>query len=137
MSTLVNSPSLFERLGGTAGIAGIVDSLIAAHMENPVIRARFVPYLDTPERIEAMKGHACTFFEAGSGGPRSYTGRAMRDAHRGMNISEAEFVAVIDDVLLVLRKHGVDEATEKDILSIAYSLKTRSSTCDDLRTISP
>jgi hemoglobin len=54
MNTLVNTASLFERLGG---IAGIVDSLIAAHMENPAIRARFVPYLDTPERIEAIKGH--------------------------------------------------------------------------------
>lgn len=50
----------------------------------------------------------CTFLEAGSGGPRAYTGRAMRDAHRGMNINEAEFVATLDDILLVLRKHGID-----------------------------
>jgi hemoglobin len=123
MNTLVNTASLFERLGGTAGIEAIVDSLIAAHMENPAIRARFVPYLDTPERLQAIKGHVCTFLEAGSGGPRGYTGRAMRDAHRGMNISEAEFVAAVDDILLVLQKHGVDEATRKDILAIAYSLK--------------
>jgi hemoglobin len=47
----------------------------------------------------------------------------MRDAHRGMNINEAEFVATLDDILLVLRKHGVDEATQKDVLAIAYSLK--------------
>jgi hemoglobin len=123
MNTLVSTASLFERLGGTAGIAGIVDSLIAAHLENPAIRARFVPYLDTPERIAAIKGHVCTFLEAGRGGPRDYTGRAMRDAHRGMNINEAEFVATLDDIVLVLRKHGVDEATQKDVLAIAYSLK--------------
>lgn len=123
MTTLVNSASLFQRLGGTAGIAAIVDSLVAAHLENPVIRARFLPYLDTPERIEAIKGHVCTFLEAGSGGPRAYTGRTMRDTHRGMNISEAEFVATIDDILLALRKHGVDDATQKDVLAIAYSLK--------------
>ena len=123
MTTRVNSASLFERLGGTAGIAAIVESLIAAHMENPIIRARFLPYLDTPEHLEAIKGHVCTFLEAGSGGPRAYTGRAMLDAHRGMNISEAEFVATLDDILLVLQKHRVDEATQKDILAIAYSLK--------------
>jgi hemoglobin len=123
MTTLVNGASLFERLGGTAGIAAIVDSLIAAHMENPAIRARFLPYLDTPERIEAIKGHVCTFLEAGTGGSRAYTGRSMRDTHRGMNISEAEFVATVDDILLVLRKHHVDEATQNDILAIAYSLK--------------
>lgn len=123
MTTAVNTASLFERLGGTAGIAAIVDSLVTAHMENPVIRPRFVAYLDTPERIAAIKGHVCTFLEAGSGGPRAYTGRSMREAHHGMNINEAEFVAALDDILAVLQKHGVDLSTQKDILAIAYSLK--------------
>jgi hemoglobin len=122
MDTLT-SPSLFDRLGGSTGIAAIVDSLVAAHLENPVIRARFLPYVDTPGRIDAIKGHVCTFLEAGCGGDRAYTGRPMRDAHRGMNISEAEFVAALDDILLVLGKHGIDEATQKDMLAIAYSLK--------------
>lgn len=121
--TTVTTASLFERLGGAAGIAAIVDSLVAAHMENPVIRPRFAAYLDTPERIEAIKGHVCTFLEAGSGGPRAYTGRSMRETHHGMNINEAEFVAVVDDILAVLQKHGVDQSTQKDMLAIAYSLK--------------
>lgn len=123
MTTTVNSASLFERLGGTDGINRIVDSVVAAHMENPAIRARFLPYLETPERIETIKGHLSTFLESGSGGSRAYTGRSMLDTHRGMNISDAEFVAAVDDILMVLRKHGVDEPTQKDILAIAYSLK--------------
>jgi hemoglobin len=123
MTTVANTVSLFERLGGGAGIAAIVDSLVAAHMENPVIRPRFVAYLDTPEKIAAIKGHVCTFLEAGSGGPRAYTGRSMREAHRGMNINEAEFVAAVDDILAVLQKHAIDQSTQKDILAIAYSLK--------------
>ena len=124
MPTVTNTASsLFERLGGTAGIAAIVDSLVAAHMENPIIRPRFVAYLDTPERIDAIKGHVCTFLEAGSGGPRAYTGRSMREAHRGMNINEAEFVAAVDDILAVLQKHGIDQSTQKDILAVAFSLK--------------
>lgn len=123
MSTLVNSATLFERLGGAAGISAIVDTLVAAHLENPVIRARFLPYADSAERLQAIKGHVCTFLEAGSGGPRAYTGRAMRDTHRGMNINEAEFIATVDDILLALRKNGVDETTQKDVLAIAYSLK--------------
>ena len=123
MTTIASSASLFERLGGATGITAIVDSLVAAHMENPVIRARFLPFLDNPERIAAIKGHVCTFLEAGGGGPRAYTGRTMRETHRGMNVSAAEFVAALDDILLVLRKHGVDDATQKDLLAIAYSLK--------------
>jgi hemoglobin len=40
-----------------------------------------------------------------------------------MNISAAEYVAALDDILAVLRRHGIDEQTQKDVLAIAYSLK--------------
>jgi len=115
--------SLYERLGQSSGIARLVDDIVAAHMENPRIRARFLPYQDDPGRMEQIKGHLCTFLEAGSGGQRSYTGRTMRDAHRGMNINDTEFIAALDDILGVLRRHGIDEQTQKDVLAIAYSLK--------------
>ena len=119
----MNGASLFQRLGGTSGIHSLVEDIVALHMENPVIRARFRPYLDTPEKLEVTKKHLCAFLEAGSGGMAQYTGRSMQDAHRGMNISEAEYMAATDDILQALRAHRIDEATQKDILAIAYSLK--------------
>ena len=115
--------TLYQRLGGSAGINALVADIVALHMENPVIRARFRPYLETPEKLEITKKHLCAFLEAGSGGTAKYTGRTMRDTHRGMNINEAEYVATIDDILAALRKHGIDEQTQKDVLAIAYSLK--------------
>ena len=74
--------------------------------------------------LSAAKKHLCAFLEAGSGGQAQYTGRTMRDAHRGMNISEAEYIAALDDILAVLRKHAIDDQTQKDVLAIAYSLKS-------------
>jgi hemoglobin len=115
--------SLFERLGGSAGINAIVDDIVARHMENPVIQARFRPYLETPDKIDVVKKHTCAFLEAGSGGTAQYAGRSMQAAHRGMNISEAEFMAALDDILAALRKRGVDEQSQNDVLAIAYSLK--------------
>ena len=115
--------SLFERLGGSSGISTLVEGIVARHMQNPVIQARFRPYLETPEKLAVTKKHLCAFFEAGSGGTAQYTGRTMQDAHRGMNISEAEYMAATDDILAVLRKHHIDEPTQKDVLAIAYSLK--------------
>jgi hemoglobin len=47
----------------------------------------------------------------------------MRAAHRGMNISEQEYVAVMDDIMSVLEKHQMDEVTKTDVLAILYSLK--------------
>ncbi len=115
--------SLYERLGATPGIAMLVDDIVALHLENPAIGARFRPMLETPERLATAKHHLCAFLEAGSGGAQAYTGRSMPDAHRGMNISATEYVAAIDDILTVLGRHGVDEQTTKDVLAIAYSLK--------------
>lgn len=119
----MDSKSLFQRLGGSQGIAGIVDDVVALHMENPVILARFRPYLEMPDKLATTKKHLCAFLEAGGGGPAQYAGRTMRDAHRGMNVNEAEYMAALDDILTALRKRAIDEQTQKDVLAIAYSLK--------------
>lgn len=119
----MKSNSLFDRLGGSSGIDALVEDIVARHMENPVIRARFRPYLETPDKLVVTKKHLCAFLEAGSGGSAQYTGRTMQDTHRGMNISEAEYMAATDDILAALRKRQIDEQTQKDVLAIAYSLK--------------
>lgn len=119
----MEAKSLFLRLGGTTGINELVEDVVRLHMENPVIRVRFRPYLETPEKLAVVKSHLCAFLEAGSGGAAKYGGRGMRDAHRGMNISEAEYMAAMDDILAAMKKNAMDEQTQKDVLAIAYSLK--------------
>jgi hemoglobin len=115
--------SLFDRLGGTSGITSIVDDVIEAHMNNPVINARFFPYQDQPERFAKIRQHTIDFFSAGSGGPIQYTGRDMPETHTGMNISAAEYMAVVEDIMGTLGKHNIDEQSQKDVLAILWSLK--------------
>jgi len=119
----METPSLFERLGRSSGIERIVDEVAGRHLENPIIGARFRPYLDQPEKLTALKEHLARFLEMGSGGPQRYAGRDMRSAHKGMNISPAEYMAAIDDILGALSHVGIDEQTRKDVLAIAWSLK--------------
>lgn len=114
---------LYRRLGGSEGISRLVDDIVDAHMDNPVIQSRFLPYRDTPEKLAEVKRHLREFIEEGSGGPGSYSGASMPEAHRGMNISEAEYVAAVDDILAVLEAHQLSEQTRKDMLAIVYSLK--------------
>ena len=111
--------SLYERLGGTEGIGSIIDDIMARHLANPLIKTRFENIAD----LEHAKKMAVEFFAAGAGGPVQYTGRDMRTAHRGMNISEQEYLAVTDDIMGALAKHNIDEATRKDVLAILYALK--------------
>lgn len=115
---------LFERLGGSSGIERIVDEVAKRHLENPSIRARFLPYLEPPEKLVQLKVHLARFLELGSGGPQRYTGRDMKSAHRGMNISPAEYVAALDDIVASLTSAGIDQETCNEVLGIAWSLKS-------------
>jgi hemoglobin len=115
--------TLYERLGGTAGIRELVDSIAGAHLENSRIAARFLPLTKDPAKLEATLGHLRTFMEAGSGGPAEYAGRSMEEAHAGMNVSDEEYMAAIDDVMGALVKHGKDETTQKDVLYILYQIR--------------
>jgi len=63
------------------------------------------------------------FFGMGSGGPEPYTGRNMLDTHKGMNISEQEFLAVIDDIMAALDKPRIPQETKNEVLGILYSMR--------------
>jgi hemoglobin len=115
--------SLYERLGGDNGIHSLVDDIIEAHMHNPVIQQRFLPYREKPEELDQAKAHLRAFLAMGSGGPDNYQGKGMPEAHRGMNIDATEYMAAVDDIMAMLDKHGRDEDVKKDVLFIAYSLK--------------
>jgi len=119
----METKSLFERLGGSSGIERIVEVVASRHLENPAIRARFRPYLEQPGALEKLKLQLSHFLELGSGGPQRYTGRDMKSAHAGMNISPAEYMAALDDIVAALVTAGVDDQTHKDVLAIAWSLK--------------
>jgi len=111
--------TLYERLGGADGIARLVDDAVNAHLNNPIVKTRF----ENAKDIEHAKRMSREFFGAGSGGPESYTGRDMRTTHKGMNISEQEYLAVVDDIIGAMDKNGLGEGEKKDVIAILYSLK--------------
>ena len=111
--------TLYQRLGESAGISRLVDDVMAAHLLNPLIKPRFENIKD----MELAKRMAKEFFCAGSGGPQPYTGKDMLTAHKGMNISEQEYLAVTDDIVNTMASHKFDEETKGDVIAILYSLK--------------
>ncbi len=111
--------SLYERLGRREGITRITRDLIEIHLANPLVKTRF-ENIEDPARFERR---VIEFFCAGSGGPETYSGRDMVSTHRGMNISEQEFISVVDDAMAALEKNGIDLPTRNDVLAIFWSLK--------------
>ena len=116
---MTTTTTLYQRLGGAEGIARLVDDLVAAHLSNPIIKTRFENIKD----LDHAKQMAREFFSAGSGGPQAYTGKDMLAAHKGMNISEQEYLAAMDDIVGAMNKNGIDEDAKKDVIAILYSLK--------------
>ena len=111
--------TLYQRLGEAEGIARLVDDIIDAHLANPLVKTRFEKITD----MAHIKKLSREFLAMGSGGPQTYSGKGMLAAHKGMNVSEQEFLEVIDDIVGVLNKNGIDEDSKKDVLAILYSLK--------------
>jgi len=110
--------TLYERLGRRPGIEKIVEHIWANHTSNPIVKQRYVN--SNPAEVKRLVTEMCC---AGFGGPEAYTGKNMVTAHTGMNINEAEFVAVCDDVLDALDKSQVGKREKDEILCILYSLK--------------
>ena len=113
------SASLFDRLGGQDGITRLVTDIVDNHYANPLIRSRFEQIKDRA----AVERHSVEFLCAGSGGPQAYTGRDMLTTHKGMNISEQELVAAIDDIVTAMNKNQLDQAVQNEVVAILYSLK--------------
>jgi hemoglobin len=110
--------TLYERLGETNGITAIVNDVVDLHVQNPLIGTRFAS-----SDVDSLKNSAANFFIAGSGGPNVYEGKDMLSAHRGMNIDNAEFVAVLDDVMQALDMHDIGQREKEEVLHILYSMK--------------
>lgn len=112
------SDSLYDRLGGEPGISKLVDRMVDLHLANPIVATRF-----THSDLERGRAMAKDFLSAGSGGPVEYTGKSMLEAHTGMNISEQEFLTVVDDIMDAMTELDYDQSVRNEVLAIAYSLK--------------
>lgn len=117
-TTTLATTSLYDRLGKREGIARITRSLIDNHLANPLVSVR---YAGTD--MKKVEQRVIEFFCAGAGGPETYTGKDMLATHKGMNISEQEFVAVVDDAMAALQSNGIDADTRNAVLAILWSLK--------------
>ena len=114
----MSEASLYERLGGEERIRSITADILDNHLKNKTVSVR---YLDSDrERVIQV---VTEFICAGTGGPQEYTGKDMLTTHRGMNINEAEYLAVVDDIMAALDSNNVGEREKQEMLMIAYSLK--------------
>lgn len=116
----MSQPSLFERLGGRPGIHALMERVVDNHLANPAVATRFAHA--NMSRDELVEG-GFEFFCTGLSGEPTYDGRPLPEAHRGMNISDREFNAVLDDILEAMKAQGIGELEQAEALQILYGMK--------------
>lgn len=110
--------SLYERLGGEKKIHKLATAIYDNHSKNGAVSARFAK----SDRQKVI-GLVAQFICAGTGGPQTYAGKDMINAHKGMNISEQEYFAVLEDIVEALKANGIGQREQEELLMIAYSLR--------------
>ncbi len=110
--------SLYERLGGKDAIAAVVGDFRARSVADDRINAKFVQ--TDPARLEAMLvDQIC---EA-TGGPCTYTGRDMRQAHTDMAVTAAEFDAQVEILAASLNHFNVPQAEQDELLALLAPMR--------------
>ena len=110
--------ALYRDLGGSAGITRVVDVFLAK-VDNDLRINLFFEQTDHKDLRRLVIEQFC---EA-SGGPCTYTGRSMEEAHSGMNLSDADFAAFVEDLVATLDELKVAKPTQDKLLGLLAPMK--------------
>jgi hemoglobin len=105
--------SLYSRLGGRAAITAVVDDFVTNVAKDNRIN-KFFAGADIPRLKRLLVQQICQ----GSGGPCKYEGRSMREAHRGLGVGNADFDALVQDLVKSLKKFNVPQREQQELLAL-------------------
>jgi hemoglobin len=112
------SQSLYDALGGEAGVAIIANELIDRVSADPKLGRSFK---DTNlERIKRLLAEQICDL---AGGPCKYSGDSMKEVHAGHHISEAEFFGMVADLRVVLKERHVSLGATNELLRLLAPMK--------------
>jgi hemoglobin len=116
--TETSTKSLYDRLGGKEAITAVVDDFVGRVAQDTRINQRFAN-TDIPNLKRLLVEQICQ----ATGGPCQYTGRDMKTAHKGMNITEDEFNALVEDLKGALAKFNVGDKEQSELLGALGGMK--------------
>ena len=110
--------SLYDRLGGKGAITAVVDDFVGNVAGDKRINGYFAK-----ANIPRLKGNLVDQICQATGGPCVYTGKDMKTAHKGMGIADADFNALVEDLVKTLNKFNVPAKEQNELLGILGPLK--------------
>jgi len=110
--------SLYERLGGVDAITAVVRAVVDRQMKDDRIDQKFAR-TNVDRLIKEFVDLICQ----ATGGPCTYTGRDMTEAHLNMGVTSGEFQAFVEDVVAVLDDFKVGKAEQDELLNLLAPLR--------------
>jgi hemoglobin len=121
-STPPSDKSLYERLGGHEAVVAVIDDFVGRAAADPAVNFTRKGHPNqwdaTPDNVAKLKKHLVQFVEKATGGPATYEGRDMLSVHTGMQITEAEWNAIVADLKATLDKFKVPEKEQGELIAI-------------------
>ncbi len=111
MGPTATGPSLYTRLGGVDAIRAVVHAFAGRVAADDRINALFRG-VDIPNFERLLTEQVCQ----ATGGPCTYSGRSMRAAHAGMNLTDAHFNALVEDLVAALNQFNVPAREQQELL---------------------
>jgi hemoglobin len=115
--------SLYERLGGKTAIVAVVDQFVTNVAADKRINTFFKATAADKARLAKFKTNLVNLVCQASGGPCKYTGKTMKAAHKGMAITDADFNALVGDLVAALDKFKVPAKEKNDLLALLGPMK--------------
>ena len=115
---------LYERLGGLKGITVVVDDFVNKLVANKTLNKN--PAINAGRKSSPapyLKFQVSQLVCEATGGPCKYTGKAMKESHDKLNITEKEWGVMAKDFQKTLDKFKVPVAEQKELFDIVGSLK--------------
>lgn len=103
--------TLYARLGGEAGITRIVDAFLYELAGD----ADVLPLFANTD-LQRFRSKFIEQLCAVADGPCVYSGDSMRETHRYMNISHAQFNSVVTDLVVAMEKNKVATGAQNALL---------------------
>jgi hemoglobin len=110
--------SLYERMGGAPVVARVVDQLIQLNRVDPRTKRSFQK-INVKRTRETINEQFCAI----AGGPCKYIGDDMKAVHAGLDITDAEFNGLVENLVTALDANGVGLREKNELLKLLAPMR--------------
>jgi hemoglobin len=111
-ATPVFAGTLYDEMGGKAGIDKLADISVDNYLADDRIKATF-----DESNIDRLRAEFKAQFCQITDGPCVYEGHDMTAAHKGLHLTNADFNAVVEDLQAAMDSCGIDFPTQNRFLA--------------------